>query len=526
MNKQFKRITALALTFIMLFSMLPIDALAALLITTDVSEGVSVRSMIPVPTDPPVYTRTYTFMVEGQTEAVDTQIIKTGEYLTEPQAQQKPNHRFVGWFVGEEKLLFGPSNPISFTGPSAELTATARFEPIYYVFFMDSATATANVIRTKSGVTGAQIPTGDVTLPLSSTQAVTGWYTDQSLTGDPVGDNFTVGTANQQLWPKIEAGNYIYFVSGNQGTYIPPKFVPPLVGTQAPTAPTRPGYSFLHWSETENGPAYTFGQPITAATTLYAVWQPNASTRYTVVFWKQSINDNKNAADSAKTYDYAKSEERYAATESMVSPTAADGSQNYTGFHYNAGKSVPVQVKGDATTVLNVYYDRNRLTINYYEKVSNVWKIDNTMDGLYQQTLAQNGYAWPNGKLWYEYIGNTQYSRLTFLDAFIFDNLNATQTTYPKDTLSLRNMGTETGNYYIRHYKQNLDGSYPTEANNTNRAGNGSFGFSNKYNGFTVKYYRIGEQNSWVETSPGASVNYGYNNLYMVCPQSLYQLVS
>ena len=38
--------------------------------------------------------------------AVDTQIIKNGEYLTEPQAPEKADHRFVGWFAGEEKLSF------------------------------------------------------------------------------------------------------------------------------------------------------------------------------------------------------------------------------------------------------------------------------------------------------------------------------------------------------------------------------------------------------------------------------------
>lgn len=301
MYKQLRKITAIALAAIMLFSMLPLNVLAAL-ITTDYSGGVSLRSIIP--SDPPVVTRTYEFKADGQT--VDTQIIKNGEYLTEPQAPEKADHRFVGWFVGEEQLLFGPSNPISFTEPpAAPIEATARFEQVYYVFFMSSKWATAFVYKTKTGITGEQISTDDVVLPLDSTQAVTGWYTEQNLSGTPVGTNFTIGNANQKLWPKIETGNYLYFVSGDQANYVVPQFIAPNGVTQVPNVTmTRPGYTFSHWSLSKDGPAYTFGQKITSDVTLYAVWTANP-VNYTVIFWKQSINDSKNAADSQKNYDYS-----------------------------------------------------------------------------------------------------------------------------------------------------------------------------------------------------------------------------
>ena len=56
---------------------------------------------------------------------------------------------------------------------------------------------------------------------------------------------------------------------------------------------------------------------------------------------------------------------RYAETGSTVWPTDADGEKNYQGFHYNDLKSTEVEVNGDGTTILNVYYDRNPLTIDF-----------------------------------------------------------------------------------------------------------------------------------------------------------------
>jgi uncharacterized repeat protein (TIGR02543 family) len=520
MSKQFKKILALALTFVMLSSMFPLDALAAL-ITTDYSGGISIKSIIP--TEPPVTTRTYNFVVDDI--PVDTQIIKNNEYLTEPQAPEKANHRFVGWFIGEDKVLFGAANPISFS-EGGTFTATPRFEPIYYVFFMSSANPTAFVYKTKEGESGTQITTDDVVLPIDSTQVVTGWYKDRQLTDGPVGANFTIGTSNQKLWPKIETGNFIYFVSGEQATYVPPKFVAPGNPTQAPTATmTRPGYTFSHWSETEGGTAYTFGQPITSDVTLYAVWTPK-TVNYTVIFWKQSIYDSKNATDSQKKYDYAgESNVRQALAGSTVSPTAADKAKDYTGFHYNEVNSVSATVNGDGSTTLNVYYDRNLLTMEFQQ--SN-WQYGQyttiaTYTGLYGQSLAHNGYSFITGRNWQEYYYNTYRTKVTFLDAFIYDDLNAESRVYPKDYLILRTWSPETGSRYIRHYKQNLDGTYPDQANNTNTTSYLSFYMTNKYVGFTVAYWST-NNSTWTATYPTQTVYYGNNHLYIRHTRNTYDL--
>ncbi len=144
-----------------------------------------------------------------------------------------------------------------------------------------------------------------------------------------------------------------------------------------------------------------------------------------MVFWKQSVQDDKNAADVAKTYDYAESVVRTATTGTNVSPTTGgDGNKNYQGFHYNAAKSVAVTVKGDGSTILNVYYDRNLLTIDFHRNNKPGGAEDGEYTGLYGQTLAQNGYTWPSSHRWTQNASSWNPGRtLTFLDAFIFDDL-------------------------------------------------------------------------------------------------------
>ena len=136
----------------------------------------------------------------------------------------------------------------------------------------------------------------------------------------------------------------------------------------------------------------------------------------------------------------------------------------------------------------------------------------------YGQTLQANGYTWPTDIIWRENYNGAP----DLFDAFIFDHLSATQTTYPKDTLSVYNRSAEGGEYRIRHYKQELSGNYPTTASNVNRTDGGNFTFTNKYTGFTVTAYRIGN-GQWNNTSADQTVSYS-NNLYIRHSRNSYTL--
>ena len=461
---------------------------------------------------------TYQFH-DANGDVYSTQKVKNGEILTAPETPEKEGNIFKGWATsqGASEANFDITKPVT-----VEKTSTVDVYPVFsqklYVFFTDK---TGRVFNTKEGAPGDVITISDVSVPLGSEESVTGWYTDKALTNAV--SEVTLSDHNVTLYPKIEKGHYLYFSTGDNASYIEPEFVAAGKQTQKPNDPTRPGYTFKGWSTTEGGSVnYNFGQTLSDNQTIYAVWSANTDTSYTVIYWKQSINDSKDATDSSKTYDYEDSETRTGKTGDVVSPSYSDRNQNYTGFRYNASKSTSVSINGDGTTVLNVYYDRVSMTIHFQER--SFWGGTTTLytyTGLYGQTLEQNGYSWPspgNGKCWQE----SDNTILTFLDAFIFDKLTHTTDGNGNQTLTLTKEDYSAVRT-ISHYKQNLNGSYTTPTNST-QAGNGSFTFTNKYTGFTVSQYRLGSNGSWTNTSAGQSVPGSRQDLYVRYTRNSYEL--
>ena len=119
--------------------------------------------------------------------------------------------------------------------------------------------------------------------------------------------------------------------------------------------PTKPGYTFNGWT-----PAIPATMP--ARNTSYkANWEIGMSG-FTVVFWYENANDD--GYSVAGTH-----------TPADVKPGTEKKSedyknQNFTGrdtkhFTYNAAKAETVTVKGDGSTVLNVYYTRNTYTLTF-----------------------------------------------------------------------------------------------------------------------------------------------------------------
>ena len=110
---------------------------------------------------------------------------------------------------------------------------------------------------------------------------------------------------------------------------------------------------------TPNGPD---GNP--EVTYYKAIWN-TIDTTYTIVYWKENANDN--------GYSYWGHAEKQALSGSSVSANgttignaANDRMDDASHFKYNDVLSdKDVTVSGDGTTVLNVYYTRNRYTITF-----------------------------------------------------------------------------------------------------------------------------------------------------------------
>ncbi len=138
--------------------------------------------------------------------------------------------------------------------------------------------------------------------------------------------------------------------------------------------PTKPGYVFNGWKP-------EIPKTMPAENTGYqASWKPGLAS-FTVVFWYENADDD--GYSVAGTY-----------TPADVKPGTEKKSgdyknQNFTGrdtkhFTYNAAKAETVTVKGDGSTVLNVYYTRNTYTLKFRVLDCDKWFLHSHSDSCYK----------------------------------------------------------------------------------------------------------------------------------------------
>ena len=134
----------------------------------------------------------------------------------------------------------------------------------------------------------------------------------------------------------------------------------------------------------KNGRLYVYKDVDAAAgVVLYAHWEEITETKIQVIIWRQKVGDSKNAYDHEKTYDFEASytvDSHSGLTLSDLRANNAlqnyenaaryvanvDGTADFTGFHYRTTVMNTAAVRGDGSTVVNVYYDRDLMTIYYY----------------------------------------------------------------------------------------------------------------------------------------------------------------
>ena len=138
--------------------------------------------------------------------------------------------------------------------------------------------------------------------------------------------------------------------------------------------PTRPGYTFTGWDK-------AIPSTMPADNTTYTASWKTGTSGFTVVFWYENADDD--GYSVAGTY-----------TPADVAPgtTVSSGSYqnyNFTGrdtqhFTYNAAKAETVTVKGDSSTVLNVYFTRNKYILKFRELDCDKWFLHTHSDSCYK----------------------------------------------------------------------------------------------------------------------------------------------
>ena len=202
--------------------------------------------------------------------------------------------------------------------------------------------------------------------------------------------------------------------------------------------------------------------------TLTAHWKAT-EVNYTVNYWQQKVTDDKNATDAQKTYEYVSAETKKETTGTKIS---ASNTKSYNGFTYNANNSSKdVEIAGDGTTIINVYYDRVLCTVNFYEVTSRGLTKVKTATGLYEASLPKDTwdtstYAWyssyDHGYGWGYSVAGSGCILLTSFDFKTAGYENNTDNKKSYGVVTECNFyGTKARREYeVRYYNQQADGSY------------------------------------------------------------------
>lgn len=167
--------------------------------------------------------------------------------------------------------------------------------------------------------------------------------------------------------------------------------------------PTKPGYTFSGWE-----PDVPATMPVNGGTHT-AQWQKN-NANYTVQYWQENADDD--------GYSYKESTTKSAPSGNAVSGT---DDKTYAGFTYNAEKTdKDVIVKGDGSTVVNVYYKRNVYEVKFYKWQSGFlgfggkWVEDASLR-ITAKYGAFIGDKWPGGGWYVDTNGETAQSYLSIM---------------------------------------------------------------------------------------------------------------
>ena len=436
---------------------------------------------------------TYTFIANGS--VVSTQIVKTGDSLITPTAPEMNGKAFVGWYLGDTEFEdFNKRLTVTKTEP---IEINARYEDALYVYFYNPDGS--KIMRTQKVADHKVHDYSSVTYDVDATHKLVGWTAEANGTVN-IAKNIAVpeDKISTSVYAIIEEGYWVTFDSDG-GSNIDSQFVFDTISLNGIT-PTKPGYTFAGWyngsEKVENG------AKVTAPMTLKAYWKAS-EVNYTINYWQQKVTDDKDATDAQKTYEYVEAETKKATTGTKISAT---NSKTYKGFKYNANNSSKnVEISGDGTTIINVYYDRVLCTVNFYAYESTgwfgggSWNIIKTVTGLYGANLPEG--AWDTSTYkWY--ISKDRSTGCVLLTSFDFETAGYAGNEGNKKT----NGVVTTCNFYgnrsssdgsINYYNEQADGTFKLVQ--TIRSSGGTLTVHEKYDGYELYKYSTGSNAS--ETS-------------------------
>ena len=305
---------------------------------------------------------TFNFVANGTT--VSTQIVKSGDTLIAPTAPDMIGQAFVGWVdeAGNSFTGFGKQAEITET---TTRTITARYEAALYVYFLNPDGS--QIMRTeKVGDHEAHDFTA-VSYEVDSTHKLVGWAAKKNGT-ENIADKISVPTdqTSVNVYAIIKEGYWVSFNSDG-GSIVDSQFV--LHGDNLvldkSTTPTKPGYTFDGWynglTKVENGAT------VTSPMNLTAHWKA-AKVSYTVIHWWENADNDE--------YSFHESQELQGLTGATTTAAAKSYTIKGKNIHgkdtsdkvFTATTIEQKTIKGDGSTIVNVYYKRKTYTMHFKKR--------------------------------------------------------------------------------------------------------------------------------------------------------------
>ena len=381
---------------------------------------------------------TFNFVAEGNT--VSTQIVKTGDTLITPTAPDIAGKAFVEWQENGSKFDGFGEQTITKTETR---TITAKYEDALYVYFYNPEGT--QIMRTEKVADHKGHNYSHVSYDVDATHKLVGWAADQNDTTN-IANSIAVpeGSTSVNVYAIIKEGYWVTFDSDG-GSAIDSQFVFDKISLNDQTTPKKPGYTFDGWyngtEEVENG------TQITKPMTLKAHWTPE-KVSYTVIHWWENADDNGYSFRESETKKGLTGSE----TEAVAKSYTVDG-KNIFGESvkdkvFTASTISQKTIKGDGSTIVNVYYKRKTYTMHFKE-YSNSRTDLSTITKKWGQSISKAEWpAYDGNSDWQiraaSYYGNSQY-------------LAYTSTMPMKDSTLWSTSGKKT--YTAYYYVQKIDGN-------------------------------------------------------------------
>ena len=332
-----KKIVAMLMAVAMAFSLLPVTALAG---------NPSLLSITP-PNDGKFATYEFYTSKNTQSPCYYTRTVKTGDTLNPPADPTLAGFHFTGWKTADgAEVPFGTVT-VTETSIIKCFAQWAENKNPIHVYFMAAEKAAENsneVVYTGVAQNGAVAIPEDYK-DITWKTADGGTFNGTGVTGD-----MNVYPASASCWLTFDSqgGSAIASHYVQQGK----SFELSGVGE-----PKKAGYDFAGWSLTVNGTKETEVTP-KRDTKLYALWTP-ATADYTVIHWQENANDD--------GYSFKESQKLSGKTGGQTKAAA----KSYEGF--TATEIEQQTIKGDDSTIVNVFYKRNIYEISFWHYEQSGW---------------------------------------------------------------------------------------------------------------------------------------------------------